>query len=191
MIKNFDTKSVVQARVTKSFNNFFFAQNGEPRHIMCHISDGGALSVTRGGQVVLSPNQCKVPKTDEEIVLIRVSNRPGTREFTKASRWAPASQWLAVQRALDTRTKYRAIAYNHRVNGKFQGNTGKQEELVSWSTANELNIAYPRGDKNDRFAPKRKVTIGSGKSHMTLTCETRWERLNPDGTIVECSDPRL
>lgn len=190
MIKTFiaDGSTLVTATVTKIPNgSYFFVKNGEPREIFCHCNQGGnELDVTRKGDIVMRVNDAVYPPSiNEEVVLVRQSDCTSNPLYTKADRWVPITLWHEVKWAVNARETYRAIGYDHRVNGKFLSSTTHEELLIQGKLL-EITKKYNRDSNTDELSAHYVSTFGGCK----YTRKVRWERLCADGSWVECADPR-
>ncbi len=176
---------LVTATVTNiPASNFFFAQNGDPRGIFCHCNQSGKL-VVKGDKLAVERDYVTPPSVGEEVVLIRESYTPGTRGYTKAMMWVPVAEWENHRWVLNLNETYRAIAYDHRVNGKFTSQTKNENQLVIGKLEGIL-IQFPRRDHGDPLEENHSSALGE----LNFTYKVRWERLCPDGVWVECADPR-
>jgi len=115
---------------------YFFAVNNEPKKILCHQFQGGNLQVNMlTGALYLSRKQSVASgftlPSGEDVVLIRASADPGSKDYTRAKAWCPLEDWILRCWALDAHTRYRAIAHDHRFDGKFQTCTKKEVELAN------------------------------------------------------------
>ncbi len=183
MILNFNINQGLVVATVKRVQNadYFFVQNGEPEHILCHCKQGGNLELTPTGAIVMTRNQeIYPPSLGDKVVLIRDTNNR-----TKAARWAIKQDWDEVSWAVNAKTTFRAVAYNHRNNGKFQSNTKHDVVLVEDSLIN-ICRQFPRNASVDTL----KSGFSSKLGPMTLSYEVRWEKLETDGTWTECGEPR-
>ena len=186
MIKNFPVQNgIVVARVVNAPNPYyFFAQNGDPAQIMCHINQGGEAVVSDSGRLQFVPFIDSLPIAGKNVVLIRESQNPAEKSYTKASRWITEENWNQVSWAVNANTTYRAVAYNHRTDGHFQGNTRESVELAN-DRLLEIAKKNPR-QSNDPLGEKYSIEFAG----HTLSYSVRWERLDGDGVWTECADPR-
>ncbi|MFA6405031.1 MAG: hypothetical protein WCW03_03465 [Candidatus Paceibacterota bacterium] len=190
MTKNFPVNEhgIVEGTVsTVPSDVYFFTQNGSPAQIFCHRNEGGSLRVTPAGQIVLDQNcDIDLPPIGDKVVLIRGSDRPSDRNFTKALRWAYASDWREVRWAVHAQTVFRATAYDHRNGGHFQGNTGHEVRLAEGRLIDLVNDNPRHQNGRDPLAENYSTSL-AGK---VLSYKTRWERIDTDGQLTECADPR-
>ncbi len=186
MIQTFNASCVVSAVVARVPSEmYFFAQNGAPRQIFCHARQGGVLTVSSQGTLLLQNRAFSLPQVGERIILVRESNDPTTREYTKAGQWVREENWLAAQSLLASQVKYRAIAYSHRNNGHFQSNSKAEVELACASLAQIAN-KFHRGVDRDTLAEHYSTKLGT----TVLSYTTRWERQEANGSWTKCADPR-
>ncbi|MCR4285508.1 MAG: hypothetical protein NUW00_01280, partial [Candidatus Kaiserbacteria bacterium] len=101
-------------------------------------------------------------------------------------RWSHASDWREVMWALNAHTVFRAIAYDHRNGGHFQGNTGKEVTLEEGRLIDLVTTNPRRTNGQDPLAESYSTSL-KGKA---LSYRTRWERIDADGLLTECADPR-
>ena len=187
MIKNFDTnRGIVFAEVVTVLRaDCFLVRNGDPGQIFCHCRQGGDLEVSSSGHLILVQNRTIIsPSVGEQVVLIRESNDRNNRDYTRAARWVPIDDWEESSWAVNAKETFRATAYDHRCNGHFQNNSGK-DVLLTEGTLMEIVKKNPRSGNNDCLGAHYAVGLGT----KTLTYNVRWERWCPDGW-VECGDPR-
>ena len=176
---------LVTARVTDVPNtDFFFVQNGDPAKIFCHCNQGGRLTV-KDNKLAIARDYVAPPPIGKEIVLIRESNTPGTRQYTKALMWVPVAEWENNRWVLNLDETYRAIAYDHRVNGRFTSKTKSEDQMVT-GKLEEILIQFPRRDHGDPCEENHLSQLGE----LKFSYRVRWERLCSDGLWVECADPR-
>ena len=186
MIQTFNASCVVSAVVARVPSQmYFFAQNGAPRQIFCHARQGGVLMVSPQGTLSLQSRNFPVPQVGERIILVRESNDPTTREYTKAGQWVREENWLAAQSLLASQVKYRAIAHDHRKNGLFKSNSRVEVELTCASLAKIAN-EFHRGVDRDTLAEHYSTKLGN----TVLSYTTRWERQEANGSWTKCADPR-
>ena len=190
-MKLFAANSVTIAKCVRvNQQGWFFVQNGEPRQIFCHVNQGGVLTVTPAGYLGIE-HEGSLPIADinQEIVLARLDENPDGKDYTKARFWTTKLEWDAHKWAFrgGARVTYRAIAHNHRNNGKFQSNTAREDVLATGMLL-ELVKSYRRtGDKTE---DKLQSGYTSALGKLTLSYQVRWERLEANGTWTECGDPR-
>jgi hypothetical protein len=162
-------------------NEYFFAKNGDPRQIRCHRNQGGRLRFIDGHLIVTGQDAVELPEINARVALIRRSNWPGASEFTQAAMWVPIEDWQAHKWAVNLNETYRAIAYDHRVNGESNNST---EVVLIEGTLNQIILREHR-QKNDPLTDGHKSEIGS----LVFTYSVRWERWAKD-MWAECRDPR-
>lgn len=182
MIQNFQfNNGLVFAEVVNvPGEDYFFVKNGEPKNIMCHVRQGGRLDITPNGRlVIMKEGPLSLPCKGDRVVLIRESNNPGDRLYTKAKVWIREIEWHNVKWAVNIDNTYRAIGFNHRVNGQFTS-TNKNEIVLVIGTLKEI-IGMETRNIKERYQ--------SGVGDLNFSCEVRWERLAGDAW-VECLDPR-
>lgn len=166
---------------------YFFAKNGDPRDIWCGGIFGGELVVTNGGQIVLNQDfEPRIPQIGEKIVLIRGSENPEGRDYTKATRWATLENWNEVAWAVNAHVTYHAIASDHRNTGQFMSSTNKEITLVT-GTLLSITRQYPRDAHNDPLSEGHTSSVGKLKLSYQYV---RWEKLEKNGCWTECGDPR-
>ncbi|MCX6719087.1 MAG: hypothetical protein NTZ38_01790 [Candidatus Taylorbacteria bacterium] len=188
MIKNFDTTDgVVIATVVKiPTSEFFFVKNGEPKEILCHCNQGGNLAVSDGGHLLFEQDRNRPvypPSLEEEVVLIRQSNRPGDKEYTKAGMWVPESDWQRYGWAVNAHTTFRAFAHDHRNGDRVMS---LAELKLTEGVLIDIVKQSPRQIDNDPLQSGFTSKLGT----MSLSYQVRWERLEPDDTWTKCADPR-
>lgn len=187
MTKNFPTTQVVIATVSNiPSDQYFFCKNGDPHEIMCHKNCGGTLTLTQSGRVVLKQDEQTVESAiGDKIVLVRASEDEGSRDYTKAFRWAPFSDWQNVlwtlERALKMQTTFRAVAFNHRTNQHTQSNALVDQVLKEGKLADLINEFHGR----DPFGKQIECQLGS----TSLVSDVRWEKKCADGKWTECRCP--
>jgi len=174
MIKSFNVSTgvVIGTVVRIPTSEYFFVQNGDPRQVFCHVNQGGALEVSVAGRLVLNQNKPVYPPSiGDRVALVRGSTNPADRNFTQAAGWVPAEDWSW---AVNANRTYRAVAYDHRSNGQFQGNTRADVELVH-GTLSEIAAKSPK-QHNDQLESGHSAILGT----VTLSYKVRWERLETD-----------
>ncbi len=110
---------VVVATVMKCIprGGYFFVQNGEPRQIFCHVSNGGFLDVTDRGEILLNHQTMDIPCKGKKVALVRASDKIENPLHFKAEMWVPLEQWKQCSDYVDKLcSTYRVVAYNHMIN---------------------------------------------------------------------------
>lgn len=189
MIKNFEIgRGLVYATVAVvPTADYFFVKNGEPRQIFCHCRQGGSLQISREGRLSVElGEQTYPPSIGEKVVLIRESNNPSNRLYTKAGLWVKDEDWQESKWAVNIHRIYRATAHGHRHDGKYQSNT-KSGVVLATDTLINIIANNPWHLSNDPLKAHYSAEIGG---HTLSYDEVRWERLEPDSTWTECGDPR-
>jgi hypothetical protein len=184
MTKDFSISNgiVFATVVTVPCYDYFFAQNGEPGQIMCHINDGGTLTNTPLGNIVLDQNQeFDMPKVGQKVVLLRASTDTTRRDYTKARRWALESEWLCVKWGINAQLTYRAICHDHRNRGMLQSNSREIVELERGRLIDLVNKYQGR----DPYGTKLSAIIGG----RTISSKIGWQRHEADGAWTTCECP--
>ncbi len=127
------------------------------------------------------------PAIDDPIVLIRESQDPTKENFTKAKMWVPGGAWEKVAWAINLHKLYKAIGYEHRINGQLLEDDNREIILVKDKLIGIVRANPYRTDGHDQLGETYTYHMGT-KSH---SYRTRWERFGPDGLWVRCDDPRL
>ena len=167
---------------------YILVQNGEPQKIFCHASRRGiGLKVLTSGSIkmVNQFGDIVLPDYNEQVVLVRRSFDPNSREFTQSSAWVHHDHWLGVSWAVNAHQMYRVVGTNHRVNDAPTENH-KVPIYIAQGRLIELVIRYPRDGEKDQLGSVYETRVG----RLTFSQENFWERLEVDGTWTECDDPR-
>lgn len=171
-----------------SCGKYVFAENGNPeKKILCHRNQGGLPVVNDRGTVTLDDlGNIEMPQKGAEIVLVRESANPATPGYTRALGWALKADWNEVAWVANAKETYKAVAYNHRSNGKSQSNTDK-EVLVAQDTLLHIVRDYPRRPSypdplGEHYSTELKGT--------TLSYNTVWYHRETNNSWTECADPR-
>lgn len=168
--------------------DYFFVQNGSVKKVFCHLHQGGsALEVTRRGDIVMRAEMVMTPPAvGDQVVIIRESNNPAERAFTKAKMWVHGHAWKEVAWAINFHKRYRAIGYEHRINGQPREHTDQEITLTEDKLIGIVMVQPYRTGGLDQLGETYKSYLG-GKEY---SYKVRWERLGTDGLWVSCTDPR-
>jgi hypothetical protein len=168
-------------------DEYFFVQNGSTHKVFCHLHQGGsALEVTRRGDIVMKEVIVTPPATGDQVVIIRESEKPTERAFTKAKMWVHANVWEKVAWAINFHKRYRAIGYENRINGQPQEENNQEIILAEGQLIGIVMVNPYRTDGKDQLSEKYTSYLGTRE----YSYKVRWERLGPDGLWVKCTDPR-
>ncbi len=186
MTKSFPRNKVVIATVMAiPTRHYFFAKNGDPNEILCHLNQGGTLQITRGFNLVVDAAEKQLPAIGGKVVLIRNSDDPFDDNFTLANTWVKFEDWLEKKWVANAHATFRAVANDHRTDGQRHSNSDNEVELAKGSLI-DIMRSFPRGAASDKLGPSYTTEL-FGKS---LSCKTLWYKLEADGTWTECADPR-
>lgn len=170
-------------------NSFVFAVNGDPDHkIFCHKNQAYDVAVNPSGFILAYRKLCEpgvdaarefIPNTP--IVLVRESQNPGSKEYTRALIWTTALRWQTVAWAVKARKQYRVVGVNHRTNGVRNSN----QPEIEYANGILIDIMkkYPR-IPGDGIAPTIHQTVGK----LKLTADIVW--YDEHGTEVDDPRPR-
>jgi hypothetical protein len=126
------------------------------------------------------------PATGDQVVIIRESENPAEREFTKAKMWVYVSAWEKVAWATNFHKRYRAIGYEHRINGQPQKANNQEIVLAEDQLIGIVMVNPYTDDGKDQLSETYTSYLGTRE----YSYKVRWERLGPDGLWVRCTDPR-
>lgn len=169
-------------------NEYFFVQNCLTHKVFCHLHQGGsALEVTRRGDIVMKAEMIMTPPaTGDRVVIIRESENPTERAFTKAKMWVHAHVWEEVAWATNFHKRYRAIGYEHRINGQPRERNDQEINLAEDKLIGIVMVHPYRTNGLDQLSETYTSYLGTKE----YSYKVRWERLGPDGLWVKCTDPR-
>ena len=184
MLKAFTATNVVSAKIVNMPDRkpFVFAQNGDDRDILCHRNQGGRLEITVGGNLVWKQTNFDIIQPNSKIALVRESVDPKSDGFTRAKFWFPHDDWWEFGWAVDAKTVYRAVGFNHQCDGCPQSNANTEVTLEE----GKLIDLVTKFNGCDPFGTRFNTTL-AGK---TLSCEVRWYRKDKDESWTECACPK-